>query len=124
MYFSVLSELAFICTVFLSRNVVILAVSLMFPYKREVWLAIKPYSTNFLFIFHFSICCNVVFSYSVCVSLVLICASDLISLKRSCCFYLNYANIQYDSTYCSLSIVDISLSPMYNCKIYFFSNIF
>ena len=39
MYFSVLSVLAFICTVFLSRNVVILAVFFKLPYKWEVWIA-------------------------------------------------------------------------------------
>ena len=39
-YFTVLSVLMFICTVFLSLNVIILVVFL--TYKREVWLAIKP----------------------------------------------------------------------------------
>ena len=43
-----LGVLEFICSVFLSRNVIILAISLILSYKREFWLAIKPGS-----IYHF-----------------------------------------------------------------------
>lgn len=45
LYFSVLHVLLFICTIFLSRSVVIL-VFCLWSYKREVWLAIKSGSCS------------------------------------------------------------------------------
>lgn len=50
MYFSVLNVRAFIFTVFISRNDVILAVFLTLPNMREIWLAIKPGSAHHLFL--------------------------------------------------------------------------
>lgn len=48
MYFTVQICIAFICIMFLLRNVVLVVVFFILPYKREVWLDIKPDSTHTL----------------------------------------------------------------------------
>ena len=48
--FLVMSGFAFICTVLLSRNVVILAVFISLPYKLKIWLAIKQVQPTICFL--------------------------------------------------------------------------